>query len=74
MYNAPRASVLIFLPVLMLSLYMWGYFRPAYIRRSDVSVPVGSGRYRVWQFFFTYRPPPSAVNMSVTYQCFWFWL
>ena len=45
MYNAPRASVLWFLPVLMLSVYTWGYFWPAYIRRSNVFVPAGSGRY-----------------------------
>ena len=45
MYNAPRASVLWFLPVLMLSVYTWGYFWPAYIRHSNVSVPAGSGRY-----------------------------
>ena len=37
--------VLWFLLVLMLSVYTWGYFRPAYVRRSDVPVPVGSGRY-----------------------------
>jgi len=29
----------------MLSVYTWGYFRLAYIRRSNVSVPAGSGRY-----------------------------
>ena len=46
MYNAPRASVLWFLPVLMLSVYTWGYFWPAYIRRSNVFVPTGSGRYK----------------------------
>ena len=40
-----RISVLWFLLILMLSVYMWGYFRPAYIRRSNVSVLVGSGRY-----------------------------
>ena len=45
MYNAPLASVLWFLPVLMLSVYTWGYFWPAYIRCSNVSVPAGSGRY-----------------------------
>jgi len=45
MYNAPLAPVLWFLPVLMLSVYTWGYFWPAYIRRSNVSVPAGSGRY-----------------------------
>jgi len=41
------ASVLWFFSVLMLSVYTWGYFQPAYIRRSNVSVPMGSGRYRV---------------------------
>ena len=41
------ASVLWFLHVLMLSVYMWGYFRPAYIRRSNVSVPARSGRYNL---------------------------
>jgi len=45
MHNAPRASVLRFLLVLMLSVYTWGYFWPAYTRRSNVSVPAGSGRY-----------------------------
>ena len=45
MYNAPRASVLWFLPILMLSAYMWGYFLPTCIRRSNVSVPTGLGRY-----------------------------
>jgi len=39
MYNEPRASILWFFPLLMLSVYMWGYFWPAYIRRSNVSVP-----------------------------------
>ena len=39
------ASVLWFLHVLMLSVYTWGYFWPAYIRRSNVSVPTGAGRY-----------------------------
>jgi len=43
----PRASVLFYLPVLMLSVYTWGYFRPAYVRHSNVSVPAGSGRYRL---------------------------
>jgi len=42
------ASALWFLPVLMLSVYIWGYFRSAYLRRSNVSVPVGSGRYTVF--------------------------
>ena len=46
MYNAPRASVLWFFLVLMLSVYTWGYFWPAYIRRSDVCVPAGSGRHK----------------------------
>jgi len=31
----------------MLSIYMWGYFRPTYIRCSNVSVPTRSGCYRV---------------------------
>jgi len=43
----PRASVLFHLHVLLLSVYTWGYFRPAYVRRSNVSVPSGSGRYRL---------------------------
>jgi len=47
MYNAPLASVLWFLPVLMLRVYTWGYFWPAYIRCSNVSVPAGSERYRM---------------------------
>jgi len=29
----------------MLSIYTWGYFWPAYIHHSDVSVPAGSGRH-----------------------------
>ena len=45
--NYHCAYVLWFLPVLMLSVYTLGYFWPAYIRRSNVSVPSGSGRYRV---------------------------
>ena len=39
------ASVLWFLHVLMLSVYTWGYFWPAYIRCSNISVTAGSGRY-----------------------------
>ena len=35
-----------FFPVLMLSVYMWGYFWPAYIRHSDVSVPARSGHHK----------------------------
>ena len=31
----------------MLYVYMWGYFRPPYIRRSSVFVPDGTGRYRL---------------------------
>ena len=31
----------------MLSAYMWGYFCPAYVRRSSVLVPAGLGRYKV---------------------------
>ena len=46
MYDAPRVSVLWFLPVLMLSIYTWGYFWPMYIRHSNVSVTAGLGRYR----------------------------
>ena len=45
MYNAPYTFILWFLHVLMLSVYMWGYFRLVYIRRSNVSVPAGSRRY-----------------------------
>jgi len=41
------ASLLWFLPVLMLSVYTCGFFQPAYIHHSNVSVPAGSGRYRV---------------------------
>ena len=37
--------VLWFSLVLMLSVYTWGYFRPAYVRCSDVPVPVGPGRH-----------------------------
>jgi len=46
-YILPRASVLFYLHVLLLSVYAYGYFRPAYVRRSNVSVPSGSGRYRL---------------------------
>ena len=45
MHNAPRASALWFLPLLMFSVYMWGYFCLAYICHSNVSVPSGSWRY-----------------------------
>ena len=45
MYNAPFASVLWFLSVLMLSVYTGRYFGLTYIRCSDVSVSVESGRY-----------------------------
>jgi len=38
------AYVLWFLSVLMLGVYMWGCFRPAYICRSNVSVPARLGR------------------------------
>ena len=41
------AFVLCFLHVLILSVYMLGYFHPAYIRHSNVSVPTGIGRYRM---------------------------
>jgi len=40
------AFVLWFMPILMLSVYMWGYFHPACIRHSNVSVPAGLGCYR----------------------------
>ena len=43
----PLCFRLWFLPVLILSVYTWGYFRPAYIRRSGVPVPAGAGRYRM---------------------------
>ena len=45
MYNAPFASVLWFLSVLMLSVYTGRYFGLTYIRCSDVPVSVESGRY-----------------------------
>ena len=39
----------------MLSVYAWGQFRPTYIRRSDVPVSAGSGRYNcVDNFEFSY--------------------
>ena len=44
--NYHRALALWFLNVLILSVYMWGYFCPAYIHYSNVSIPVRSGRYR----------------------------
>ena len=40
------ASVLWFLPILMLRAYMWWYFHPAYICINNVFVPVGSGHYK----------------------------
>jgi len=43
----PLCFCLWFLPVLMLSVYTWGYLWPAYIRRSGVPVPAGSGRHRL---------------------------
>ena len=45
MYNALRIFELWFFHVLMLSVYIWGYFWPTYIRRSNVSVLAGSGCY-----------------------------
>ena len=33
-------------PVLRLSIRTWGYLRPAYVRRHNVSVSLGAGRYR----------------------------
>jgi len=49
--------ILYFFLVLRLSVYTWGYFRSAYIRRHNVPVPAGSGRYighihNQVQFFF----------------------
>jgi len=41
-----RTFVLWFLSVLMHSIYMWGYFRSAYIRCINVSVPMGSRHYK----------------------------
>ena len=35
----------LFLSVLILSVYIWGYFWPAYICFSNISVPMRSGRY-----------------------------
>ena len=32
----------------MLSVHMWWYFRPAYVRHSSVPVPAGSGRYNYY--------------------------
>jgi len=31
---------------LMLSVHTWWYHRPAYVRRSGVPVPAGSGRHK----------------------------
>ena len=45
MYNASRTLVLWFFPILMIRVYMWGYFWPTYIRHSNVSAPAGSGHY-----------------------------
>jgi len=45
MYNAPYTFVLWFLPIVMLNVYLWGYFRHAYIHHSKVFIPAGSGRY-----------------------------
>ena len=67
------ASVLWFLPVLMLSVYTLGYFRPSYIRRSNVSVPSGSGRYRVvsellpWSVWTIYSANLAEIGYSLMF-------
>ena len=48
--------------VLMLSVYMWAYLRPAYICRSNISVPAGSGRYTVSPAYFV---PPASNYMKL---------
>jgi len=48
-YNAPLTFVLGFLPILMLNVYMWGYFRPTYICRSNIFVPRDRGVTRWYQ-------------------------
>ena len=68
------ASVLWFLPVLMLSVYTWGYFRPAYIRRSNVSVPAWSGRYTFHLCFQQVGDANLWWRFSIGYQllgCVW---
>jgi len=49
MYNAQHIFELWFLPVLMLIVYMWGYFWPTYICCSNVPVHAGSGRYIIYK-------------------------
>jgi len=39
------AFIFWFLPVLILSVYMWEYFHLAYIHHSNISIPAGSGHY-----------------------------
>ena len=63
MYNAPCTSMLWFLPVLTLSVYLWGFFWPTYIRRSNVSVSAESRHYNNpllspswWHFFWKHIP------------------
>jgi len=46
-----HAFALWFLFVLILSLYMWGYLRTAYICRSNISVPARSGHTTYLQSF-----------------------
>ena len=46
-----RAFALWFFPVLMLSIYLWGYFRPAYIRHSNVSILVRLRRYNMHKIY-----------------------
>ena len=53
------ASALWFLPVLMLSVYTWGYLWPAYIRLSGVFVPARSGRHN-----YTNKISCDAITMS----------
>jgi len=55
----------------MLNVYTWGYFRPAYIRHSDVSVPAGSWRHtyslgviRRWVRFVSSSYERSALSFS----------
>jgi len=62
MYSAPRTFILWCLDVLMLSVYMWGFFRLAYIRHSNISVPWDRGVTIVvssappLKFIFSYQP------------------
>jgi len=74
MYNTPLASVLWFLLVLMLSLYTWGYFRPTYIRHSNISVLAGSGRYNSNFRFALPKEEQSEQHSATKMWLYYMWL